>query len=173
MSEIAELERRITAALDRIRRGLEDRPAPAPEPVAEPEPAPAPEPVEDLSGEVARLEAELEEERTASAQLEERVRALKERQDGRIGKLEAEARAARDRAGALDAALDGLRQSNADLAAACEELRRAAAGGLPDEALVNRAMQAELESAQARQAADRAELDAILEELRPIVEEAT
>ena len=161
MSEIAELERRITAALDRIRRGLEDRPAPRAEPT------------EDLSGEVERLKAALDEERTASAQLEERVRALKERQDSRIGKLEAEAAAERDRAAALDAANAGLRQSNADLAAACEELRRAAEAGLDDEALVNRAVLAELESAQARQAADRAELDAILGELRPIVEEAS
>ena len=159
MSDIAELERRITAALDRIRRGIEERQLP--------------EPGEDLSAEVARLTAELEEERTASAQLEERVRALKDRQDGRIGKLEAEAARERDRAASLDAALDDLRQSNADLSATCEALRTAMSEGLPDEALVNRAVLAELEAAQARQAADRAEMDAILAELRPIVEEAS
>ena len=71
MSEITALESRLTAALDRIRAGVDSL---------------AVGPVIDAS---SGLEAQLAEERVANAQLEERVKALKERQDNKIAELEA------------------------------------------------------------------------------------
>ncbi|GGL62423.1 hypothetical protein [Wenxinia marina] len=159
-TDISDLERRITAALDRIRRGID----------AIPEPAPAPE----ISAEDhAALSQRLEEERTANAQLEERVRVLKERQEGRIAALEREVAAERERAGRLDGDLQALRQANAELSDTVAQLRGALEEGLDDPALVNRAILAELEGLKAARAADRTEIEEILAELRPIIEEAS
>ena len=65
MQDIVELERRITAALDRIGTGLEARGAGAG--------------TEGGADEIARLTEALDEERMANAQLNERVRVLHER----------------------------------------------------------------------------------------------
>mgnify|MGYP006291582955 CR=1 FL=1 len=90
MADISELEHRITTALDRISAGVEKLSRP-PEPGPE---APAPEAGETgaaaEAGEVARLTDELEAERTANAQLEERIAALKQQQ---ADELEAERKA--------------------------------------------------------------------------------
>lgn len=67
MSQIDELQSRMTRALDRISKGVEALEAPQP----------APEPVDDGSAEeIARLSAALEDEKMANAQLEARVRSL-------------------------------------------------------------------------------------------------
>lgn len=65
MQDIVELERRITAALDRIGTGLEARGAGAG--------------AEGGADEIARLTEALDEERMANAQLNERVRVLHDR----------------------------------------------------------------------------------------------
>ncbi len=65
MSDISDLESRITTALDRIGRGLD---------------ALGPKPDAGQDAEIATLKVALEEEKTANAQLEERVRAIKEKQ---------------------------------------------------------------------------------------------
>ncbi|MEL6960659.1 MAG: hypothetical protein AAGL89_17105, partial [Pseudomonadota bacterium] len=92
MSDIESLEGRITAALDRISAGAERLAALEPAPVAA-DGAPS----EDLAAQVAQLTARLDEERTANAQLEERVKLLKERQDGKLAELEANVEAGRGR----------------------------------------------------------------------------
>lgn len=147
LGEIRELEHRITAALDRIRRGLEAAPG----------------------MDAGALSAQLEEERMANAQLGERLRTLKDRQDETIGELERE----RGRVGRLDHDLQALRQSNAELRETVAQLRAALADQLEDPGLVNRAVLAELEGVKAARAADRTEIDEILAELRPIIEEAS
>lgn len=159
MSEISELEGRITAALDRIRRGLDAIPASV---VAE-----APDPAA-----LSDLEARLDEERTANAQLEERVKALKDRQETRIAALEADVSSERARIQRMDADLQGLRETNADLREVTAQLRAAVADSLAEPELVNRAILAELDGLRATRDADRAEVEAILAELKPIVEEA-
>ncbi|MEL6700571.1 MAG: hypothetical protein AAFO58_02650, partial [Pseudomonadota bacterium] len=126
MSEITDLERRITQALDRIRAGvdtlgtvppmvapiLDDAPE---ETVAEAAPATD-------TAELESLRAELEDERTANAQLEERVRVIRRKQEGRVKKLEEQLAEAQTQLAAseaacahLKAAADKLRQSNQDL----------------------------------------------------------
>lgn len=165
MSELANLERRISTALERIKSGLDAVPAQA-EAVA---PAPAAESAADPA-QVADLTSKLDEERTANAQLEERVKLLKERQDGKLAELESNVEAGRARAARMDRELQRLRQVNAELRDINNQLRSAVSDGVSEPHLVNKAMLAELEALRATRAADAAEMDAILEELTPIIE---
>lgn len=158
MNDIADLESRITTALDRIKRGLEAAPAAA---------APATGASE---AEVGALNAKLEEERTANAQLEERVKLLKERQDGKLAELESSVEAGRGRSARMDRELQRLRQVNAELRDINNQLREAVTAGVSEPHLVNKAMLAELEALRATREADAAEMDAILQELTPIIE---
>ncbi|GAB4291505.1 MAG: hypothetical protein Kow0058_10370 [Roseovarius sp.] len=144
MSEIDELQGRIAAALDRIGKGIEQigrRAAVDPE-------------------ELATLRQELEDERIANAQLQERIKVLKSRRDA----LEAELAAARqgvEDMQRLDAELQGLREANERLRAINARLREANAQGLADPGQINEAMRAELDALRAARAAERAETAAI------------
>lgn len=162
MNDIIELESRIAGALGRIRRQVEGITNPE-------EPAVVAAPAE--GGDTAALHAQLAEERTVNAQLEERVRALKDRQDGKLAELEGRAEADATRLAALDAELQRLQAVNADLRAVASEMRRALQDEVADPELVNRAALAELEAVSAAQGADRAEVDAILSELAPLIGE--
>jgi len=149
MSDISELERRMSRALDRISDAVARMPAGGGENLAE----------------------ALAAERQANAQLEARVAAIKERQETRVAVLEAEVRELRaallDRDGQLQRIRDvndGLRQSNA-------ALREANAAGLADAALVNSAMEAEVAALRSAAEARRAEIDEILARLEPLIEE--
>lgn len=152
MSEINQLEVRLRDALARIGAGIEGLGAGA---------APA-----------DGLQAALDEERTANAQLEERVKALKERQDGKIAGLEQEIAAQAAKMAEWDAELQKLRTSNAEMRALNAQLRAAAADGIAEPELINKALMAELDALAAQRDADAAEVDAILSALKPIVEES-
>ena len=160
MSELTEVEARLVSALDRIRDGVAGLTAPAPK-AEEPQIDPA---------QLSEMAAKLDEERTANAQLEERVKLLKERQDGKLTELEASVDAARARAARMDRELQRLRQVNAELRDINGQLRDALSAGVSEPHLVNKAMLAELEALRATRSADAAEMDAILEELTPIIE---
>ena len=161
MSELSELEARISAALTRIKTGLDDVKSQPVAPVVEPSTSDA---------RVEEMAAQLDEERTANAQLEERVKLLKERQDGKIAELEAGVEAGRARSSRMDRELQRLRQVNAELRDINSQLREAVTAGVAEPHLVNKAMLAELEALRATRSADAAEMDAILEELTPIIE---
>ncbi len=150
MKDMTELERRIAAALDRIatHAGSLYPARPEPEPAAE---------VDDGLPPAADLLAELEAERDVTAQLEERVRAIKERQDTKVSALETDLAAARDRIAALEEENTGLRDAPP-----------ATAQGADDTG----ALRSELEALRATRAAERDEIDALLAELKPIVEES-
>ena len=161
MSELPELETRIMTALERIKAGIATQSAPAP--------------VNDvdtsaLEAQVAELTNKLDEEQTANAQLEQRVKLLKERQDGKLAELESNVDAGRARSSRMDRELQRLRQVNAELRDINGQLREALTEGVSEPHLVNKAMLAELEALRATRAADAAEMDAILEELTPIIE---
>lgn len=162
MSDISDFETRISAALDRIRKAAE-RGAAMPD-------APAAPQTKDTT-DLEALRSQLDEERAANAQLEERVKLLKQRQDGKLSELEASVEANRKRAAGMDRELQRLRQVNADLRDINEQLRKAVEAGVSEPHLVNKAMMAELEALRATRAADAAEMDAILGELRPIIEQ--
>ncbi|SLN12191.1 hypothetical protein [Pseudooctadecabacter jejudonensis] len=170
MSELAQLESRLSEALARIRAGVDKMDAAetseAPQEVTPDGTAE----VAEAEAKVAELTAKLNDEVTANAQLEERVKLLKERQDGKLAELEAAVEAARGRAARMDRELQRLRQVNAELRDNNSQLREAVTQGVSEPHLVNKAMMAELDALRATRAADAAEMDAILEELRPIVE---
>ncbi len=159
MSDLAELERRITSALDRIGQGGVEALNGAAPPAA---------PADD--GRIAELEAALEEERTVNAQLEERVKAIKERQDSTVDTLAEEVERLRELLEEEEASVARLRKMNGELRANNDALREALNAGVAEPHLVNKSMMAELEALRAAQAADRAELDAVLGELGPLVE---
>ncbi len=160
MSDISELERRITAALDRAGQALDSLAASS-----------SSEPSES-SGDNANLAAELEAERMANAQLEERVRAIKEKQETNVTGLEAEVTRLRGSVESRDGELQRMKSVNAELRTSNQALREANANGLADPHLVNKSMMSELESLRASRAADRAELDDILATLEPALKEA-
>ncbi|MEO0702512.1 MAG: hypothetical protein AAFY80_10275 [Pseudomonadota bacterium] len=149
MTDITELQRRITAALDRIGTGVNRMGAPADPGLAD----------------------ALEAERMANAQLEERVRAIKETQETTVATLEAEVASLRNALAATDADLQQVRSVNAELRASNAALRSANAEGLADAELVNAALQVELDALKALQAGDRAEIDRVLATIEPMLEE--
>jgi predicted RNase H-like nuclease (RuvC/YqgF family) len=158
MAEISELESRITAALDRIGAALETMPA-----------------ERDAgdggtsSEEVAQLRAALEDERMANAQLEERVRMIKERQDGELNDSRNSLREVKAAMERLDAELQKLRQVNEQLRASNAALREANAEGVGEPHLINKAMLTELEALRAARKTDRAENAAIIAALDPLL----
>ena len=151
MNEIADLERRITTALERLRRGMEDIPTP------------------DMDGDGApRAALVAEEERNRT--LEARADAIRSEQEALVAELE---RRVADLAGALDLATEEmgrLRNVNAALSEAMRELREARD---PEASVLNRALLAEAEELRSRRAADLAQVEEILEELRPLIGEPT
>ncbi len=149
MSNIDELHQRISAAMDRVAYGITQMSAAG-------------------DGDAESLRAQLEEEKTANAQLEERLRAQKEKLAA------AEAAAAqmgetKAKVNALDLELQRLRQANQQLREANAALREANEAGVAEPHLINKSMLAELEALRATRAADMAEADAILSALAPVL----
>lgn len=158
MTDISELQARLTAALDRIGSGMEvlEKPIEVP----------------DTSAEVDALNAQLEEERTVNAQLEERVRAIKDRQDSEVADLSADVARLTQALARQEEQVGRLASVNAELRANNAALREAISEGVAEPHLVNKAMMAELEGLRAAQAADRAEIDAVLGELDGMITKA-
>lgn len=152
MSDISILESRITAALDRIRQGLD---AAGGQTAADP-----------------ALQAALDQERAQNAELVERVRVLKERQDTQVANLTLRAETQSKHLMKLDEELQQLRASNVQLREMNAKLREAVTTGLAPELHVA-AVTAEIEALSAQRSADAAEIDAILDELKPLIEETS
>ena len=153
MSDISEYERRITAALDRAQQALENLGA-------------------GDGADSAALAAELEAERVANQQLEERVRAIKEKQETTVSELEADVARLSEALKTRDAEVQTMRQVNESLRSSNAALRKANAEGLAEPDLVNAAMVSELDSLRASRDAERAEIESILATLEPVLKEA-
>ena len=159
MTEIAELERRITGALQRIARGLEaGLPAAAPDPGFDGLPD-------------AALDEALESERLVNAQLTERVRALKDKQETVLAALDAKVARLTEALDAQGLDLARLNLTNSALRENSRVLREALEAGVGDAQLINTSMAVELAALRASRSAEIAEMDAILAELRPLIEE--
>lgn len=158
MTEIAELQRRLREALEQIGSGIEDLEAPQPAPAVDPD-------------EFERLTEALAAEKLATAQLEERLRAQREK----IERLEREARieAGKLKQELADAEIQAqrMRRTNTQLRQSIQALREAVEAGVSEPHLVNQAMMSELEGLRVAREGDRAEMDAILGELKPLLEE--
>ncbi len=155
MGDVAELENRITAALDRIGAGLSA-----------------------LGGqgsgtdgnETSVLQEKLDAEKTANSQLEERVSAIKEKQEKLVAGLEGEVSKLRGQLAGYDETVQRVKQANQQLRENNQALREANQQGLGDAGLINTGMVAELDALRVSRDTDRAELDAILSDLKPLVE---
>lgn len=179
MNQMDELESRLTAALEKIGAGLDAMSAAAEargRAAAEAEARPAPEPaapdVEADPEELERLRTELDEERLANAQLEARVKALKERLEAHDAGDTAPAGGAEQLPEALarlDAELQRLREANDKLRESNAALREANAEGVGEPHLINSAMLAELESMRALRASEAAESSSIMSQLVPLL----
>lgn len=123
------------------------------------------------SGDAATLEAALEDERTANAQLNERLRRLSEQHDNAIAEAKATAGAAQSRTAELDLELQRLSKANAQLREAIGALRSANEAGVGEPHLINKAMMAELEALRAARAADVAEASSILGALSSMLDQ--
>jgi len=150
MSDIDELQRRITAAMDRVAAGLDHLGA-------------------NSGGDSAALGQALEEEKLANAQLTERVRVLNQRQEGELAST---AQGAKARMAELDAEIQRVRKANDGLRELNDALRVANEAGVGEPHLINKSMMAELEALRAARSIDVAETTAIIEALTPLINEA-
>lgn len=159
MSDINALDGRIRAALERVRQEVDRLTA-----------APA-APATAMPGDSGALQAQLAEERTVNAQLEERVKALKERQDSKLSRLETTIEAQKGHMADYDREMQRLQQANAELRAVASDMREALMAEVAEAELINRATIAELEAVRAAQAADRTEIEVVMSQLDPLVRE--
>ncbi len=156
MTDVTELEQRIAAALDRVESGLAALSGGGAQPSD--------------AEEAASLREALEAERAVNAQLEARVQAIREKQERLVGTLEAEVGRLRREMHRQEAEVARLKRVNAQLRQNNRALREANRKGVGDAALINTALEAELDALREVRDADRAELDTIIGELRPLVE---
>ena len=155
VSEIEEFQKRIIGALDRAGKALDRLGG-----------------MTDDGTDSQALAGELEAERMANAQLEERVRAIKEKQETMVSRLESDVSRLREALQSRDGEVQRMRSVNDELRTSNRALREANAAGLAEPHLVNSAMMSELEALRERRATDRAELDEILATLEPALKEA-
>lgn len=164
MQDITELEKRITAALERIGKGV-DRMAAQPRAGASATPAAPAAPQSD-----AALRAQLEEEKSLTAQLQARLRAASVREAK--GDLQDKLDRLTQELDVKGLELQRMRRVNASLREQLEALRSAAAAGVTEPHLINKAMQTELETLRATRLTEIAEMDEILAALEPHLTEA-
>ncbi len=145
MAELAELEHRIIAALARINAGLDKWPGPGPSDKANP---------------VDPSQVGLDAGRSApAAEGQASPNPLQVEVDRLTRQLDAQG---------LDT--QRLRSSVAQLREEVRRLREAAESGLADAALINRAMQAELDALRAARASETTEIGEILAALAPLID---
>jgi hypothetical protein len=152
MQEITELERRITAALDRIGRGLDSLPTGgAPTIVAAAAPLPG--------GDTSALQAALEEERIAVAQLQERLKVVKDRELVVQSQLNEKIEKLTRQLDVQGLELQRMRKTSITLREQLRVLREAQTDGHAEPHLINKAMLAELDALRATRLSEVAELD--------------
>jgi predicted nucleic acid-binding Zn-ribbon protein len=158
MQEITELEGRITAALERIGKTV-DRLAQAPRsgPAA-------------TSAAEAALRAQLEDEKSLNAQLQEKLRAAKEREPK--GDLHDKIDRLTRQLDVQGLELQRMRRTAAALRDQLSALRAAQSAGVVEPHHINKAMAAELDALRAERLTEVAEIDEILAALDPHLSEA-
>lgn len=157
MQDLAELEHRLAAALERIDAGLAGATVAAPS--------------ANVDSGVSEHKAALDEERMLSAQLTERLRAVKEKELQTQAETRARIEQLSSQLDMQGAELKRMRNTNVQLREVLHILREAAADGLADPHLVNRAMMAELDALRATRQTEVTQMDEILAELAPLIEE--
>lgn len=154
MSNIEELERRITAALDQIGQGLDGLQAET-------------GPID--TSEIDGLRSDLADERAANAQLEERLKAIHKTTDAKLEALEKSSEDTKASLSNLDSELQRLRTVNTQLRENNHALREANEAGVGEPHLINKAMLAELDALRAARNVDAAEAKAIMSAMAPLL----
>ncbi len=169
MQDIAELERRITAALERIGKGLDRVSAP---PVS----------VAPTTGSEALLRAQVDDEKALNLQLQDRIKALKDREAKAAeakpvhvpvaqAQLEARIDKMTRQLDVQGLELQRMRKITLQLREQLARMRDAAEAGTTEPQLINKAMLAELDALRTTRQAEIAEMDEILAELSPLIGE--
>ena len=163
MSDIEDLEARIAGALERIRAGVENL-----------GPAADPENVQSdgaLEAKVEQLNSMLEDEQKTAATAQAKLDALMLKSGSASEALEA-------RIASLTAELDGLEQENSrlrntvnDLQGVNATLRDSAAAGVTEPEAINQSLIADLKALQTSRASEIRDMESILSDLGPILEE--
>jgi uncharacterized sporulation protein YeaH/YhbH (DUF444 family) len=168
MTDVTTYERRLIQALDRIARHVDAGAAPA---AAQAQAqALAQTPAQDGAHDrIARLEADLAKERSANAQLSERVHQVRQRQDTMITQLERRLARLTEQLDLQSLEMLRLKKANGKLIEANTALRESQLAGVLESTVVNRSMAAELEALQAARRAEMAEMEEILAELKPLL----
>lgn len=168
MQDISNLERRITAALERIGRGIDALEAPPAAPAPQPAPAAAPAPAAtdgqiagQTAGEIVTLRSELETERAATAQLRERLRAIRDRETVTRSQLEEKIEKMTRQLDVQGLELQRMRKTAVLLREELRRLREAQEAGTVDAVQINRAILAELDALRSTRLSELAELDEI------------
>ncbi|PYG31621.1 hypothetical protein [Pelagimonas varians] len=154
---------------------LKEQLAAMPDPEAAAAEVAAPVPEVDTA-ELDALREELEDEKIANAQLQERLETLTARlsdaAEATQSAVEQQPDAGRDAMAQLEADLQRLQTTNAALEETIAALREANAQGVGEPELINQAMVAELESLRAARAVETAETNTILAAMEPLLAEA-
>jgi predicted RNase H-like nuclease (RuvC/YqgF family) len=152
MSELAELERRITDALSRIDVGIARLMDGASQPAS------------------GALHEALEAERATNAQLAERLKALRARETrGEIPALEAKIAELTRQLDEQGLELHRMRKATIQLREALRAITEQT-DGAADGSVINKAMLAELEALRAERSSEAQEMAELLAELMPIIE---
>jgi predicted RNase H-like nuclease (RuvC/YqgF family) len=158
MQDVTELEKRITAALERIGKGVDRLSARPRAQAAVVPPAPV------ASGAEAALRTQLDEEKALTAQLQERLRLAKERDQK--GDLQDKIERLTQQLDVKGLELQRMRRTNTALREQLAALRAAPTAGA-DPQLVNKSLVAELDALRALRLTEVAEMDEILAALEP------
>lgn len=187
MTEIADLENRLSAALDRIAKGVDQLDV-APDAEAPSESSEDQSVIQDQAARIVELEAALEAEKAAKAELEEKLSAAETSatsSQASGGDLEAANRAhaeeldymrsvataEREAWKGLNSRLVRLRRTNRLMRINAATIRKAAQEKVVDAAAINGSLEAELEALRATHEVERAETDLILKTLQPLLGE--
>jgi len=127
----------------------------------------------DRDAEILRLRDALAAEKAAASDLASKLRAVRDREAATApGALEAKVEKMTRQLDVQGLELQRMRKTTIQLREHLRVLHEAAAEGLAEPHLVNKAMLAELEALRAARHVDLAEVDEILAELEPLIEEA-
>jgi len=164
MQDIAALEGRITAALERIGRGVERLKLPGQAAAASLlPPAARPARLPD-----AALRAQLEEEKSLTAQLQDRLRSLKDRDQK--SDLQAKIDRLTEQLDIQGLELQRMRRTNSSLREQLAALTAAQSEGVNEPQLINKSMLVEIDALRALRLSEVAEMDEILAALEPYLD---
>lgn len=155
MSNVSDLERRLSRALDRIARTAQTLSV-------------APE--KDAAAEALEaLQKELDRERQKNAQLQGEVATLRHRQESSFSTLERKLGRMTEQLDLQSLEMLRLKKANTKLIEANRQLRESHEAQVLEPSTINRSLVAELEALRAERAAEAAELKDVLGELKPLI----